>query len=71
MRGVLAEILAECHRLLNHLLVQLRGVKQMKTVFAPHGKTQMSDVETGFLSGNGNNVAIFHGLAHGLRIEDL
>ena len=71
MRGMLLEILIECHRLLDHLLMQLRGIQQMKSVVLPYSKSKMSNVETSLLTGDGNNITVFHGLAHGLRIENL
>ena len=71
MRGMLLKILIERHRLLDHLLIQLRGIEQMQSVFVPHGKAQMGNVESGLVAGNGNDVAIVHSLAHGSGILHL
>ena len=70
VRGMLLEILVEGHGFLDHAVVQLRGVEQMETVAAPHGKAQVGDVETGLVAGDGDDVAVAHHLAHHLGVLD-
>ena len=68
VRGMLREILAERHRLLDDLLVQLRGIEQMQSVLLPDGKAQMGNVETGLIAGDGYDVTIVDGLTHRLCV---
>ena len=70
MRGMLLKILVERHRLFHHLLVQLRGIQQMESVVAPHGKTEVGNVETGLVAGDGDDISIVHSLPHGWRVLD-
>ena len=71
MRGMLLKILIERHRLLDHLLVQLRGIEQVEPVLLPDGKAQMGNVESGLVAGDGNDVAVVNGLTHRLCILHL
>ena len=71
VRGMLLEILIERHRLLNDLLVQLRGVEQVEPVLLPDSKAQMGNVETWLFAGDGNDVAIVDCFAHRLCILHL
>ena len=68
VRGMLREILAERHRLLDDLLVQLRSIEQMQSVLLPYGKAQMGNVETGLIAGDGYDVTIVDGLTHRLCV---
>ena len=68
LRGMLREILAERHRLLDDLLVQLRSIEQMQSVLLPYGKAQMGNVETGLIAGDGYDVTIVDGLTHRLCV---
>ena len=45
MRGMLLQIAIERHRLLYHLMMQLRGVEQMQAILFPHSKAQMGYIE--------------------------
>ena len=71
MRGMLLKILIERHGLLDHLLVQLRGIEQMEPVLLPDGKAQMGNVESRLVAGDGNDVAVVNGLTHRLCILHL
>ena len=71
MRWMLLKILIERHGFLDHLLMQLRGVEQMKSVLLPHGKAEVGNVETGLIAGDGNDIAIVYGLTHGLGVFHL
>ena len=62
MGAVLLQVLIERHGLLDHLLMQHRGIEQMQVAVFPDRKTKMSDVETSLLTGDGNDVAIIDGL---------
>ena len=68
---MLREILTESHGFLDHLLVQLRGVEQVQAIFLPYGKTQVGDVESGLVAGDGNDVAIVNSRTHGFGILHL
>ena len=68
VRGMLREILAERHRLLDDLLVQLRSIEQMQSILLPYGKAQMGNVETGLIAGDGYDVTIVDGLTHRLCV---
>ena len=70
VRGMLLKILIERHRLFHHLLVQLRGIQQMESVFTPHGKAEVGDVETRLVADDGNDITIVYGLTHGWRVLD-
>ena len=60
---MLLQILPKRHRLLNHLSVQLRGIEQMQIALLPHSETEMSDIESGLLAGDGDDVAVADHLA--------
>ena len=55
MGAVLLQILVERHGLLHHLLMQHRGIEQMQFAVFPDSKTEVGDIETCFLTGNGND----------------
>ena len=71
VRGMLLKILIERHGLFDHLLMQLRGIEQMQSVLPPDGKPEMGNVKSGLIAGDGNDVAIMHGLTHRLRVLHL
>ena len=60
---MLLQVLVERHGLKNHLFVQLRRIEQMQSILLPYGKTQVGYVESGFLTGDGNDIAIVDDLA--------
>ena len=70
MRGMLLQVLIERHRLFNHLLMQLRGIQQVKPVVLPHSKTQMGDVEPWFVASDGDDITVMDGLAQQFAIAD-
>ena len=43
----------------------------MQTVLLPHGKAQMSDIKSGLLTSDGNDVTIVDGFAHDFCVANL
>ena len=64
MGGMFLEILPQGHRLLDHLLVKLGGIEQMELTIAPDGESEVGDVETFLVTGDGDDITILDGLTH-------
>ena len=65
---MLFHILVERHGLLNDFLVQLRSIEQVQTVLAPHGKTEVGDVESFLVACDGDDITVLNGLTHQFRV---
>ena len=50
---MLLHVLVERLRFFHHFLMQQRGIEQVQSVLAPHGKAQMGNVESGLVAGDG------------------
>lgn len=70
MRGVLLQILIERHGLEHHLLMQLRGIQQVKPIVFPYRKAEVRDVEPRLFAGDGDDIAVVDGLAQLLAVAN-
>ena len=64
------QIAIERHGFLDHFLVQRGGIQQMESVLMPYSKSQMGNVETLFVTSDGNDVAIVYRIPEQSRITD-
>jgi len=55
---MLPKVLIERHRLFDDLLVEHRGIEQVEPISMPYGNAEMSDVESGLLASDGDDVTI-------------
>ena len=58
MRGMFLQVLIERHGFLNDLFVYHRRIKQVQTILLPYGKTQVGNVQSFLITGDGNDVSI-------------
>ena len=61
---MLPKVLIERHRFFDDLLVEHRGIEQVEPISMPYGNAEMSDVESGLLASDGDDVAVVDCLAH-------
>ena len=65
---MLLQVAIERHRLHDHLMVQFRGIQQVKPVVLPYCKTQMDYIKPRLVAGDGNDVTVVDGLAQQLGV---